>query len=488
MTGISRIKQGFFNQSLRYKNPVFTFKRDFNLQFLTFEFSSLYALFRANQRVMMRHPEIVTYLYYLSQVLTEYYSADYVANTFDSVDIKQKKLAAWLAGKAAIEETEQTLQQQGRVRARFRWASQVGKTVRSSALLRGYLARLIASRSQWNASRALGNHLIRFAVHSGLAEEMRKWNDTLGIHCGVPEFLQALDKTQGLLRISGVALNGLRFLINLSTLIKHLVMAVKDERLSVKTVFLQEMEKRVYTLTDDLMWGSGNLLNNYHQICHLSASSAAGINLLFLGMDAVMFLVSWLIEMKNYRKTAQALQLQQQENPGPLQSALIGRQLDRLQDGWRVTCTYYVFNIAAALLMVVVFAVTLTAPAPFLAACLALCSMIGNAMYNSVNEFKQYQQLAMAVRREQANRDVGMAASKHTPGLLAARDRALSLFVDTLLVNTGLTASLIAVAAVSLPLAGVLVMCYLGYRLQHGRAEKGEFEENSWVYRLAVTP
>lgn len=65
------------------------------------------------------------------------------------------------------------------------------------------------------------------------------------------------------------------------------------------------------------------------------------------------------------------------------------------------------------------------------------------------------------------------------------------LFFDSLLFNVVFTASLIAVAAVSLPLAGMMVVCYAGYRW--GQADKDKVSGvqtpagDEFIYRISTS-
>ncbi|QRN03573.1 hypothetical protein GH742_06695 [Legionella sp. MW5194] len=497
MSRIGLIRQGFFNQSFKASQPPpFSFIDDFNLNQLRFEFSSLYSLFIANQSLMKNHQEMVFYLDYLSQILMGYYTADYVANELETIRLKRQTITRFIQDDFVSEKTPEDHEKRVDQSPSSPWltlkktAVSVGKTVKSSARFRSYLARLIAARSYWNTSRSLANQMIRLAVASGVSSELMRFNHTLGVYCGVSEVMQVLEKTQGVLRVSSVALSGLRLLINTSTFIKHLIHAAGDDTLSLKKVFLQECEKRIYTLMDDSMWTSMNFINNYRELVNLSAPAAARLSLICLGMDAVMLLVSWLIEMKNYCQRLQELTIKKKEDITAWEAALIHRQINLLADEWQVQCDHHVFNLVAAVLLCTVFAMTLLTVNPVLLGALAVLGMVGNAMYNSANEFKQYRQAATRVLREKSNHRSGLDAIQPLAELKARQDDAFALFVDAFLFNVVFTASLIAVAAVSLPLAGMMVLCYGAYKLAQACGEKATPTETvvspECVYRLSM--
>ncbi|KTD50523.1 coiled-coil protein [Legionella rubrilucens] len=494
MPRIGLIRQGFFNQSFKASHlPPFSSIDDFNLNQLRFEFSSLYSLFIANQSLMKNHQEMVFYLDYLSQTLMDYYTVDYVADELEKLRLKKQTITRFIQDDFF---SEQTLDDEEKRTDRYplatwstlkKTAVSVGKTVKSSARFRTYVARLIAARSYWNTSRSLANQLIRFAVASGVSAELMRFNEALGVHCGVSDVMQVLNQTQGVLRVSSVALNGLRLLINTSTLLKHLIHAAGNDNLSVKKVFLQEIEKRIYSLMDDSMWTSVNFINNYRELVNVSAPTAARLSLIFLGMDAVMLVVRWLIDMKNYCQRLQELKMQAKEDITAWEAALIHRQINLLADEWQVQCDYHVFNLVAAVLLCSVFAMTLLTFNPVLLGALAVLSMVGNAMYNSANEFKQYRQAATWVTREKLNCQSGLKATQPLTGLMARQDEAFAVFMDSFLFNVVFTASLIAVAAVSLPLAGMMVLCYAGYKLTQACEEKAESAVSpESVYRLPM--
>ncbi|MDX1837033.1 hypothetical protein DIZ81_05005 [Legionella taurinensis] len=497
MSRIGLIRQGFFNPSLKASHPPpFSFIDDFNLNQLRFEFSSLYSLFIANQSLMKNHQEVVFYLDYLSQMLMDYYTVDYVADELEKIRLKKQTITRFIQDDFVLEKTPEDPEIRGDQSPLSPWLTlkkttvSVGKTVKSSARVRSYVARLIAARSYWNTSRSLANQVIRLAVASGVSAEFMRFNQALGVYCGVSEVMQVLDQMQGVLRVSSVALNGLRLLINTSTFLKHLIHAASNDNLSLKKVFLQEIEKRIYTLMDDSMWTSVNFINNYRELVNLSAPAAARLSLIFLGMDAVMLLVSWLIEMKNYCQRLQELKSKKKEEITAWEAALIHRQINLLADEWQVQCDYHVFNLVAAILLCTVFAMTLLTVNPVLLGALALLSMVGNAMYNSANEFKQYRQAASRVTREKSNRLSGLKGIQPLLELTARQDEAFAVFLDSFLFNVVFTASLIAAAAVSLPLAGMMVLCYAGYKLTQACGEKTSQAESAvspeCVYRLSM--
>lgn len=498
MSRISLIRQGFFNHASKAASqpPTITFDDTFYLSQLRFEFSSLYSLSIANPSLMNSHHEMALYLDYLGQILVDYYTLDYVADELEMIRFKKKRIARFIENNFNSDPRHPGDENSMNQSPVSPWAtlkkaaSSTGNNLRSSARLRAYIARLIAARSYWNASRSLANHLIRFAVASGLSDEFLRFNHAFGVGCGVSEFLQALDQTQGVLRASSVVLNGMRLLINVSTLIKHLACAAGHESLSVKNVLKQEVEKRIYPLMDDLMWGCINFINNYRQFINVSATTAARLSLIGLAMDALLLMVSWLIDMKNYAERLQELKHRKQEKITAGEAAFIDRQIDILVDEWQVQCSYYLFNLAAAIMLCAVFSVSLMTLNPVLLGVLAVLSMIGNALYNSANAFKQYRQAATRLKREELNCQSGQETEQLTR-LKESENNAFAVFFDSLLFNVVFTASLIAVAAVSLPLAGMMVVCYAGYKWGQAGEEKASDRQtpasDEFIYRISTT-
>lgn len=106
---------------------------------------------------------------------------------------------------------------------------------------------------------------------------------------------------------------------------------------------------------------------------------------------------------------------------------MIDRQIDILMDEWQVQCSYYLFNLAAAIMLCAVFSVSLMTLNPVLLGILAVLSMTGNAMYNSANAFKQYREAAIRLKREQSNGQSGQE-TEQLIRLTKREDNAFAVF------------------------------------------------------------
>ncbi|WP_051131815.1 hypothetical protein [Legionella tunisiensis] len=163
-----------------------------------------------------------------------------------------------------------------------------------------------------------------------------------------------------------------------------------------------------------------------------------------------------------------------------------------MNDEWQAQCAYYLFNITAATILIVGFTAALTFTGPAAVAGLALFSMLGNAMYNTADEYKKYKQASIAVERENANAENGDALTHHQKLIKELNDDASQAYTDfwkTLAFNTGGTAFIVTAAVISWPVALGLTIGYMLYRSnnnyqnQLGGNDKKQ-EEPRDIYRL----
>ena len=119
---------------------------------------------------------------------------------------------------------------------------------------------------------------------------------------------------------------------------------------------------------------------------------------------------------------------------------------------------------------------------------LALLSLLGNALYNTAEEYKKYQKSAIAVRRELTNGTI--LDDEHHRQLLSVLnekcDKSYQDFWKSLAFNVGGIAFIITAAVASWPVALGLTCIYVGYRLydmyQKQLTAKNDTSED--IYRL----
>ncbi|KTD06921.1 hypothetical protein SAMN02746073_2252 [Legionella jamestowniensis DSM 19215] len=490
MSKINQIKHNFFNKSSNsFKGFLFT-DNDFDLKQLNWEFLSVYQLVISNKEILKRNREIILYLNYLCEILIQYYQLDYVEKDLERLLLKKREIEQFIKEEAANGNSNTMVHCPVILVGPRRSASDYTSVLTSSSRFREHTSALITNRSYWNYSRSLANYLIIYLQGNGFASLMLEVNEKLGIHYSVLDFVKLLDKPQKFLRFSSVVLYIFRFTTNLAVLLKHVINAAVSNKLSSTKVLAQEIEKRGFTMANDMVWGVVNLLSNYNRFFQLSSLIIAQINLAFLVFDLGLFIVHWLFDRSDYVRRIEELKQQKKNINSAFEQAVIARQLDILHDEWRVECAYYEFNIIAASILAIAFAATFIYFGPFALGVLSALSMLGNAFYNTGDEYKKYKKASVSLKREKINgeilKDEGhykLFNQLHIECLQANR-----FFWKTLIFNTVATSFIITAAAISFPIASMLTVSYVIYRFfdsyQQMHREKDSKKCSYEVYRL----
>ncbi|CDZ78997.1 hypothetical protein BN59_03312 [Legionella massiliensis] len=496
MPTISLLKHGFFKQSPQRNLETSLFAEDeFNINQLKAEFFTLYKIFVANKSLLDKENQIVLCLGQVCDLLVQYYQVDYVSEDLRTFLDKKKEIDRFIdqGYLPDIHDSPHGFSTfiSDRLRANILEFIYVFK---SSSKFRRFVSSLITNRSYWNYSRALANCIVVYLLNSQFVELIREINSKIGLGSSPEDVMKALETAQVVLRVLSFSLYAIRFIANLIILIKHVIHAANSEELSAKKVLLQELEKRFYLMFNDLAWGIVNFLSNYHQFFDISQATISQINLAFLAFDILLFFASWYVEARKYHHCLQELVLQKDNEVSSLELAVINRQIDILNDEWNAQCAYYKFNIAAAVLLIFAFAASLLCTAAIALIVLTALSMLGNALYNSCNEYKNYQLACIAIDRELENGR--LFEDEYHYGLLEELDleckEASRIFWNTLIFNAGFTAFVITTAAISWPVAVALTATYLVYKLwdafEKSQHENNKLRASQKVYRLFNTP
>ncbi|ASQ46160.1 hypothetical protein [Legionella clemsonensis] len=497
MLKINQIKHNFFTRSPSQLEELQFKESDFDLKQLNLEFSSTYQLFISNKGTLTKESELLLYLNYLCEVMMGYYQLDYVEADLSRLLLKKKEIEQFIKQECCRANPNKT------------YSVIYGETKKStsdctliltrSSRCREYTSTLITNCSYWNYSRSLANYLIIYLQENGFAAFMKTINEKIGPHYSLQAFMKWLDKPQKILRLSSIMLYVFRFMTNLMVLLKHVINAAISNKLSSKKVLTQEIEKRGFTMANDMVWGSVNLLSNYNRFFQLSSLIIAQINLAFLVFDLALFIVHWSVDRRDYSRRVEELKQQKREVCSSLEQAVISRQLDIMHDEWKVECAYYQFNIVAASLLIVAFAATLIGFGPLALGVFAALSMFGNALYNTSDEYKKYKQASISVSREKSNGKTSEddCHYKLLHQLHAESLQANKIFWKTLIFNTTATACIITAAAISWPIACILTVSYLTYRIfdnyQQTYRDKDKKKLSYDIYRLfkadnSITP
>lgn len=490
MSNISLLKHGFFRKSSNSLEEV-SFKDDnFNLKQIKSEFSTLFQIVNSNKPYLNSESELVQYLNWLCDVLIRYYQCDYVADDLQDLLEKKQKMAVFFQKNLAFEYQNPSLEYSAFLADKIKNdAKKFFLSFKSSAKFRAYISSFIVNRTYWNYSRTLARLTTLYLLQSDCGELVRQINEIIGFYCSPEYLLHILEMPREILRALSFSLYALRILINLLMVAKHVFQAALSTELSVKKVLIQEIEKRAYITASDLGWCIVNLLTNYYQFFGIRLRVISYLNLTFFAVDVVLFLAIWAYEKIEYNQRIQELALQKKQCESPLQLALINRQIDILNDEWEARCAYYVFNIAAALLFVLAFGTTLVCSGPLILLGMAALSMLGNALYNSCEEYKLYKQASIAVKRELLNGS--LSHDEHHSLVLSELnskcDQVYSDFWKTLVFNAGFTTFILVAAAISWPLAALISISYLGYKLWESydkEQQKKDKKTEPDIYRL----
>lgn len=463
---IGLIKHSFFYNS--FKKIDFSFKEEeFCLDQLKYEFSSLYQVLVSNKSYWTEESFIVLYLYFLCDLLISYYHLDYVGSELEKLKQFRKKIEA-------LYKIDHVREKQKSIEG---FSEFIREEVQTSILdflsslisiskLRQYVGTINTKRSQFSYSRGLANYAIIYLQKSFISELIQEINKVIGNQYSFVEGLYLLNKSREAITDLGILLYTLRFFINLILMIKHIVESAISDELSARKVLRQEMEKRGFMMANDLVWAVVGLLTTYNNFFHISVTIVPLITLAFLTFDTLLLLVQWIYEASQYHDHMHELQ-GQLKNATVWERAVIQRQIDILSDEWEAQCTYFAINVLGANIIATCFAISLFCTGPLTLAGLALFSMLGNALYNTSEEYKKYQKSSITVRRELANGQI--LDEEHHHQLLRILNEECNKnyceFWKSLAFNVGGVAFIITAAVASWPIAVGLTLVYVGYRL-----------------------
>ncbi len=266
-----------------------------------------------------------------------------------------------------------------------------------------------------------------------------------------------LDAPVGVYNALSVGIFGFRFLLNLSMALKHIFM---DEQLTLCERFYEEIKKRHVQMTNDVIWGVVNGLSNYAAYFHIAAPVA---NYLLIGFT--VFDVAWL----NYQlyqtdtdfafKKSECIAFRDTFAVESKDYQLENAKLDRLALAHEKARTEFIFNIAAASILLSSFTVAfLFAPAALIPVCF-LISNIAIAMYLSGSQYGEYKEKCLIVEQQQ---EKGLAVTTE-----AKKDvqQAWNNLAFSVAKNTIMPLIIIGAFTVSLPAALLLTAGYVAYEM-----------------------
>lgn len=483
---ISHIKHTFFNNP--HKKCDLSFKEEeFNLDQLRQEFFLLYQVVLSNKSFRLKNNEVLFYLLYLCDVLILYYQYDYVSSELQKLKQIRVEINALIQGNL-VKKQEKMDELSDFVFNELKKNAQSSLSIFTSiSELRKRAGTLNTNRSRFTYSRGLAKYFISYLQKSSIAEFIQEINKILGNPYSFAEGMDFLNKSSEVITDLGIALFSFRFTLNLVLMIKHVIKAAMSKELSANKVLQQEMEKRGFAMASDLVWATVGLLTTYNNFFHIAQSFVPPIVVTFLIFDSLLLLAQWIFEAKQHSERLQDLQ-EQQKQATSLEYAIIQRQIDVLNDEWDAQCSYFAFNILAANIIAISFAISMICTGPIALAGLAFFSLLGNAMYNAAEEYKHYQKAKLAVNRELSNGNI--QDDEHHQQLLRVLNeectQSYQQFWKTLAFNIGGIAFIITAAAASWPIAVGLTLAYMGYRLNQAYQNQLKTKEETPhdVYRF----
>lgn len=483
---ISLIKHAFFNNS--YKKQEFSFKEDeFNLEQLRKEFFLLQQVVLSNKSFWFKDNEAVFYLIYLCDFLILYYQSDYVNSELQKLKQFRKEIETFFH-EDRVKKQKVIHKFPNFVLNELRINFQNSLSIfRSISELRKCVGDLNTNRSRFTYSRGLAKYFITYLQKSSIAESIQQINQIIGNPYSFAEGMDFLNKSSKRITDLGIALFTFRFLLNLILTIKHFIQAAMRDELSANKVLRQEMEKRGFVMASDLVWATVSLLTTYNQFFHIAQALISPMVATFLIFDSLLLLAQWIFEANQHNERLQELQAQQKDAT-TFEYAVIQRQIDVLNDEWESQCSYFAINIFAANIIAASFAISMLCTGPLALAGLAFFSMLGNALYNTSENYKKYQKAKLTLQRELSNGAIQNDEHHQQLAKILNEEwvQSYQQFWKALVFNVGGIAFIITAAAASWPIALGLTLAYMIYCVndayQKQRMSKNESPHD--VYRL----
>lgn len=491
---ISRIKHSFFYNSISDLPDLSFNDTDFNLDQIRREFDSLYLLFLSNKELWSTKAEIIFYMNYLCNLLIRYYDTDYVRSDSEKLRKQRSEIQQFIQ-KHFIDSDHPTFDglSEFLLYTVSTNADNYTHSIAHIAELRNNLSDLNTTRSRWSYSRSLAIYAINFIQNSSLSDLIHEINTILGNQYSFVDGLNFLEHSREVLSVMGIVLFTLRFSINLMLIMKHTIQSITNRDLDTSKVLVQELEKRAFIMSSDIVWSLATLVTNYSLFFGITSLTSSIIVGSFLVFDTALLLAMWYFEFIKYAQRLQEL-YDQMPDSSELEHTVIQRQIDLLNDQWQAQQTYYTVNVVGSCIIAISFGIALVFTNPLGLAGLALCSMLGNALYNTAADYKKAELVRLALNRERAN---GLILDdEHHQKLMVQLTKEYNVnfnqFCKNLAFNVGGIAFIITAAVASWPVAVCLATSYILYQLfstyqRHLESRQAESIEHD-IYRQIPSP
>lgn len=487
---INQIKDSFFHKAPREQSRFDFRADDFSLNQLDAEFSSMYQLFISNKNRWEndRQNEIVLMVDALCDLMIQYYEYHFVQAKLDDLKKKKREITIFRNNTPLSDN-----QNDKNHPSTFLWNKAIDKfldfarSLISTAKLNDHLSHLDDYRTYWNNCHNLAHHVV-LSLQPALPDFINGINRKMGNYYSSDDFLKILNKPNNFLSALSVGIYSSRFMINLVMMCKYTIQAHLGNKLSSEKVFLDELEQRGFTLLNDMVWGTVNLLIYRQEMFRLSTAAIVNTVAVSLVFNVALVVTHWLFDAIKHHNRIQELEKQTENLPADSQKlAIIKRQMDMLQDEWKAQSAYYAFNFTAACCQAVGFGVIFLLFGG-LSLTYVFSMMLGSALYATANEFKNCAQANLAIQRELLNgkNSNDPTHQKRLAELTIECHNANTHFWKNLVYNTAGPTFIVTVAAISWPAALLITAAYMAYQSTHNNQQKlsEANQEKPSIYRL----
>lgn len=352
--------------------------------------------------------------------------------------------------------------------------------------LKGYVSQVNLYRIYWIFCRLMVKASLLMNKELKLLDKLDKlFSDKFHlqgfIHTNFDDFSKIIDGPVNFLNVLSVGFYAARFIFDFSLMVKHVFLADKaaKEQSTYWQRFKKEMDARGFSMLNNVVWGSINLITNYYQLFRIPATTASYIVAGVLIFDVALLMASYYKDRYDYNKKrillGQQLNNIRQEIGGLaisnsveeqnkrqyliIQQDIISQQLRQLEDQWQVTTSVYLFNTSAAVLLLAGFTTMLFVTGFAVLPCLAVC-VLACAMYASDGALGEYKKVSINYQRikQQGNPGALQLARRE-------KNQAMKDFSFTLLENTIMPTLLLTSFAICWQAALVLTVLYIGYKI-----------------------
>lgn len=268
--------------------------------------------------------------------------------------------------------------------------------------------------------------------------------------------IDILDAPLGIYNALSVGIFAIRFTINITMLLKHVLYPVGSENDLTKMERLYvELKKRHYQLVNDSVWMFVNALTNYSAYFNIAPPLAAALMVGFLVFDACWLAFALHLVELDYVEKKREYEAYKNTGITPAELSMLHDQIEQLERSTENKRMMFRFYIAAASLLVASLAAAFfVLPAALTPVCYLVCNL-AVAMYLTGHLYGVYKEKCLIADQTHAKK--GLDIFKANQDVEDAWDD----LVSTMVKNTVAPFIIIGAFTVSVPLAVVLAAAYV---------------------------